>query len=177
MGKKKRHPIKMRNNLIRNRASEWLRKNKGVYFNTPFLVEQLGLNPDNKKHYDSVYSTVICYWRNHFIKYYKECKKNGDLEGLDRYKAWTVMLYNFNMNDAYVFLFEPKKGYYIQPSFAELEEMDKVRLQKQWKGILTVIDEMQTIDANVLLDSGKEIPVKDLLKAGKKVDNLLDGEK
>jgi len=175
MKKKKRNAVGLVSNPVRYKASVWLYNNKDTAFNNPILTEAVGLDPMSRNDCNKVYQDVICYWRNGFIEYYKNMKKAGRLEGYDCYQAWDNMLYNYNQNDAYVFLYDRKLGCYLQPGFKELENMDRKRLERQWHGIGTVIEEMQLFDASLVLSSGERVPIKELLKAGKKVDGLLDG--
>ena len=51
--------------------------------------------------------------------------------------------------------------------------MDIKRIDKQWKGIKTVIEDMQTVGARLVLSDGSREPVTKFLKASRKVDSLL----
>jgi len=180
MGKKRRGTVPLRKNNLRYAASKWLKEHKNEPFNSPYLTEQLGLNPISRIDCSKIYQDVISYWRKKFIDEYRKYKKDGKLYGLTRYEAWDVMLDNYNKNDAYVFLsdYDPdaKVHYFTQPSFHKVERMDMDRLEKQWRGIKTVVEEMQTYDAQLVLSDGKREPVSSLLKAGRRIDGLL-GEK
>ena len=178
MKRRKRNPVKVRSTAIGFKISKWckLHYNDETLFNIPILCEELGLNPDSRKDYNKVYNEIKIQ-RNGLILLYKKWKKLGKLKGMNCYVAWNIMLKNYNQNDKYVFLSKYDKkikcNYYIQPSFYELEEMDRNRLNNQWKGIISVMDEMKTVGAQLVLSDGKREPVENLLKAGKKVDNLL----
>lgn len=174
MGRRKRSPIELPYHPLRAKASKWLHDNKNVAFNNPILTEAIGLNPESRSDTQAVYQTVICSWRKHFIDLYKKWKKAGLLDGKNPNDAWDIMTYNFNQNDAYIFLYDRETGYYKQPDFSEIETMDRGRLEKQWKGIGTVIDEMMVCNAQLILSDGTRKPITDLLKAGTKVDRLLD---
>ena len=181
MKRRKRTPIKIKPNDLRYRMSKWckLHYKDGTLFDIPLLCKELKLNPDSRNDYNKVYSNILS-WRNGFIEKYKEYKTAGQLIGLNKYEAWDTMLDNYNKNDAYIFLskYDPdaKVHCFIQPSFHEIERMDMNRLEKQWRGIKTVVEEMHVYDAQLVLSDGKRKPVDTLLKAGKKVDGLL-GEK
>ena len=166
---------RLRNNPLRFKASAWLRKNIGKPFDIPMLTEKLGMNPDSRHDTSRVYQDVILYWRDKAIQYYKDLRKAGYLDDLDRFYAWNVLTYNYNQHDAYVFLFDDKLHCYMQPDLKELEVMDKRRLQKQWSGILSVMDDMKVCEVN-LLAGGMQKPVAELEVAGKRVTALL-GEK
>jgi hypothetical protein len=172
--RKRRSPIHLTPNLLRFKASEWCKKNKNIAFDVPYFAKQLGLNPDSRSDYIKAYN-IILYWRNKFIKFYYKNKKAGLLDNLNANTAWDLLLYNYNQNDAYVFLFNRSMGYFIQPDFSELEKLDKERLEKQWQGIKTVIDEMCIYDATLLV-GGTQKHINELISAGKQVDMLLDGE-
>ena len=174
MSRKKRNAINLTKHSLRYKASEWLHENKGVPFNNPILTEEVGLDPYSRIDTARVYQDVILYWRRKFIEFYYKHKEAGLLDGVDAYASWDLLLYNYNQNDAYVFLFDRKMKQYIQPGFDELEVMDKKRLNRQWKGINTVIDEMKLFKAQLILSDGSKKPVTDLLKAGKSVDKLLN---
>ena len=167
---------KLRSNPIRFKASEWLRRNKDEPFTIPMLTEYLGYNPDSRKDTNKVYQDVILYWRKKALEYYDILKKYGFLDNVNHYLAWDIFLYNFNMSDAYVFLFDDERGSYIQPDMMKLERMDRSRIKKQWDGILTIMDEMKETDALFLTD-GIQLPVDELEQAGKHFDNLLDSKK
>lgn len=163
--------------------SKWckIHYNDGTLFDVPFLCKELGMNPDSRSDYNSVYN-AIKYWRTEFINFYTMKKKIGFIDGMNRYEAWNIMLDNYNKNDSYVFLGEYDKSsgcyYFIQPNFDKLESMDRRRLIRQWKGIGTVIDEMITVDARLVLSDGSYKPVKKLLESGKDVTKMLtDDEK
>jgi len=178
MKRKKRSPIKIRSNNIRYDMSKWCRRHHkdGTLFNIPLLCNELGLNPDSRTDYNKVYGNIVS-WRKGFIETYKKWKKLGLLDDMDKYEAWNTMLSNYNKNDAYVFLSEydtdVQVHYFIQPSFHKIERMDMSRLEKQWKGIKTIVEEMQTYDAQLVLTSGDRESVTKLLKASKNVDKLL----
>lgn len=174
MGRKRRGTVPLRKHNLRFTASKWLKEHKDTPFNNPYLTEQLGLNPILRTDCSKVYQDVISYWRKKFIDEYRKYKKDGKLDGLNRYDAWDVMLYNYNQNDAYVFLFDRSTGSYVQPDFDELEEMDKFRLEQKWKGITSIISEMQLVDAQLIIPSGEKRPVSELLNASKKVGKLLN---
>lgn len=175
---RKRKPIKTKASDVSYKMSKWCRLHykDGTLFNVPMLCEELGLNPDSRSDYNKVYSVILS-WRNGLIDYYNKQKTIGTLIGMDRYEAWDVMLGNYNKNDAYVFLSTHDKEtnikYFIQPSFDMLENMDIKRIEKQWKGIKTMLEEMQTVGAQLKLSDGSRQPVTKLLKAGRKVDSLL----
>jgi hypothetical protein len=170
---KKRNIVGLQEHPLRFKASEWLRKNFDEPFNIPILTEGLGLDSESRTDTSNVYHTVILYWRKKFIEFYKKQRKLEKLKDMDRYRAWDTMLYNYNQNDAYVFLYKRKTGSFIQPSFHELENMDRKRLNRQWKGIGTVIEEMQIMDARLMLPDGSTKSIDELLEAGKDVDKLL----
>jgi len=178
MKRRKSKPIKTKVSDISYKISKWckLHYNDGTLFDVPMLCKQIGLNPDSRSDYNKVYSIILS-WRNGFIDFYNKLKITGMLDGMNRYEAWDTMLDNYNKNDAYVFLSKYNKKekvkYFIQPGFVELESLDKKRLEKQWKGIGTVIDEMLVFDARLILPDGSRKSVSELLKAGKKVDKLL----
>jgi len=176
--RKKRTPVNTKSSLIRYRASSWFRRNKSSPFTVPFLTEQLGLNREKSKDVNLVYRDVICYWRKKAIKSFIDIKKQGGFpKGKTRNEIWDIFLRNLNQNDIYVFLFDHDCGYYVQPNFSELENLDRTRLIKQWKGIKTVLDEMDIYDARVLLDS-KPKKVEELRDTGEKFDKaLLQGKK
>ena len=175
---RKRKPIRTRVSDTSFNMSKWCRLHykDGTIFNVPMLCNELGMNPDSRSDYNKVYGVILS-WRNGLIDYYNKQKKIGMLDGMNRYEAWDVMLNNYNKNDAYVFLSQYDKTanikYFIQPSFDMLENMDIKRIEKQWRGIKTVLEEMQTVDAQLKLPDGSRQPVTKLLKAGKKVDTLL----
>lgn len=177
MGRRKRCPVNLNGRLLRYKASEWLRKNKGLLFNVPILCEELGFDPDNRHHYAKVYQGVIVYWRKKFLEFFEKSKKTGKLEGKNRYKAWECMIRNYNQNDAYVFLSKFDKKYrvkyFVQPGFDMLENMDRKRLERQWKGIGSIVDEMQMEDARLVLPDGTRKPVQELIEASKKINDLL----
>jgi hypothetical protein len=169
-------PMTLRANDLRYKVSEWCKRNTGVSFDVPFLAKELGMNPDSRADCAKVYS-VIKYWRDKGIETFKHWVAIGIIPpGETRYIRWDVFLLNYNRNDAYIFLYDYDNEYYIQPGFDELERMDKKRLQHQWNGILTIIDEMQVYDTRLLID-GTQKPVTELLKAGKNVDMLLGKNK
>lgn len=176
MGKKKRMPIHLKAYEVRYKISQWLKQNKNVLFNVPYLCGQIGLKPDSFSDRNKVYGAIV-YWRTKFISFYNKWKKAGKLKDMDRYQAWDIMLFNYNQNDAYVFLSKfdkkTKASYFIQPGFNELENMDRSRIEKQWKGIGTIINEMQIEDARLVLPDGSREPIDKLLKAGKSFDKLL----
>lgn len=145
-------------------------------FDNYILTQELGFNPEYRIHYVRVYQDVICYWRKKFIEFYHKQKQANLLKDIDRYSAWDLLLYNYNQNDAYVFLYDRKAKCYIQPDFKELENIDKNRLEKQWKGICSVIEEMQLFQADLVLSDGSRKPIGDLLEAGREVNNILAGE-
>lgn len=174
MRKKKRVPQKVKGTQVGYKISKWLHNNKNIAFNIPFLTEEIGMKPDSRKDCSYVYN-VLLRWRKAFIESYQKYKRAGQLDGMDRYEAWDTMLFNFNQNDMYVFLFDKKTGSFLQPSFDILEKMDKKRLQKQWKGINTVIEEMIIEDARLLTEHGIKSPI-DLLRGGKKITELLKGK-
>ena len=164
MSRRHRNAIHMTGRMIRYQVSDWLKHNKNTGFNVPFLCSELGLNPDSRSDCNKIYSGCILYWRNNFVKKYKEWKKVGKLSGMDRHEAWRIMLYNFNQNDAYVFLsrWDRKLNgkYYYQPlSLSELEKMDRARLDKQWKSLGTIIDEMGLMEAKLVLPDGSRKPI------------------
>jgi len=160
------------------KMSKWCRLhyNDGTLFNVPSLCEELGMNPDSRTDYQKIYG-VIKSWRDGFISKYNKMKEAGALNDMTRYEAWDIMLHNYNKNDAYVFLsIYDKEGdcrYFIQPSFLDLEDMDKKRLERQWNGIMTVIKEMQILDARLVLPDGSRKPITELLEAGNDVNKLL----
>lgn len=171
--KRKRMPVALRMNNLRYKVSSWCKQNKDVPFDTPLLAKELGMNPDSRTDCAEIYNSVIKYWRDKGIETFKKWMDVGVIpKDKDRYVRWDIFLYNYNQNDAYIFLYDNNNGYYIQPGFDELERMDKKRLQHQWNGILTIIDEMITYDNRLLID-GVQRPVTDLLKAGKEMDGLL----
>lgn len=180
MNRKRRSPIHLTAHATRYRMSKWLKLNKSDYFDVPYLCEQIGMNPAFVSDRNKVYGGIL-YWRSRFINEYYKWKKAGKFEGKNRYDAWAVMLHNYNQNDAYVFLSKwdkkLKTRYYIQPSFYELEAMDRKRLEKQWKGIGTIIEEMMLFDARLILPSGERKPIRELLEAGKSVGELLNPHK
>jgi len=171
--RKKRSAVHLTRHMLRYKASQWLKQNKNVPFNIPILTEALGLDPYSRVDVARVYQDVILYWRKKFIEFYFKQKKAGFLDKLNCYESWDMLLYNYNQNDAYVFLFDRGLNCYLQPGFKELENMDKQRLNRQWKGIHTVIDEMSLFNAKLVLPDGSRKPVSDLLNAGKDVDKLL----
>jgi len=180
MKRKKRNPVNLKTNLLRYKISEWCSKHKDELFNVPLLTKELGLNPDSFSDRNQVYSCIL-YWRNKFKEFYEKQKKIGTIDNMNRYEAWDTMLYNYNLNDAYVFLSRYDKEmncyYFVQPGFDMLENMDKRRLNKQWKGIQTVIEEMQLQDARLILSDGSRKPINELLEAGEHVSELLDSHK
>lgn len=170
-------PMKLRMNNLRYKASEWCKRNRDTPFDTPMLAQALGMDPDSRSDCSRVYTSIIKYWRDEAIIQFRKWVKVGIIPlDKDRYSRWDIFLYNYNQNDAYIFLFDTKNKYYIQPSLDELERMDKKRLQRQWQGILTVIDEMKTYDNRLLLD-GVQKPITELIEAGRGVDLLLDGKR
>jgi len=178
MSRKYRSNVHLRGSYIRYQISTWLRRNKNVGFNVPFLCDQLGLNPDSVNDRRKVYGCIL-YWRNHFISDYRKEKKAGMFDGMDRHEAFRTAMLNFNRNDAYVFLSKwdrkSRGKYYYQPlSLAELENMDRARLINQWKGLVSVMDEMRLEEADFVLTDGTRTPISNLLDAGKKVDRLLN---
>jgi len=173
VNKKHRNAVHLTRHTLRYKASQWLKLNKDIAFNNPILTEAVGLDPYSRIDTSRVYQDVICYWRKRFIQDYYKWKKAGQLDGLDRYRAWDLLLYNYNQNDAYVFLYDPKLKCYLQPGFDELEKMDKRRLDRQWKGIGTVIEEMQLFEARLILPDGTRKPIGELLEAGHDFNNLL----
>jgi len=181
MKRKKRSAVKIRPSKLRYDISKWckLHYKDGTLFNVPMLCDELGLDPDSRKDYNNVYGVILS-WRNGLIDYYNKQKTIGMLIGMNRYEAWDTMLDNYNKNDAYAFLSrydkESKVKYFIQPSFDELESMDIKRIDKQWKGIKTVLEEMQTYDAQLVLSDGERKPVSSFLKASKRIDGLLGDE-
>lgn len=178
MGKRKRMPMNLRKNNLRFQVSSWCKQNKDIPFNVPYLAKELGKDPDSRNDCAEIYNSVIKYWRDKGIETFKKWIAVGVIPpDKDRYIRWDVFLYNYNQNDAYIFLYDSQNKYYIQPGFDELERMDKKRLQHQWNGILTVIDEMITYDNRLLID-GIQKPITDLLKAGQDVNKLLgEGDK
>jgi len=177
MKRKHRNAVHLTRHTLRYKASKWLKQNKNIAFNNPILTKALGLNPDSRIDTQRVYQDVIVYWRRKFIDFYYKQKKAGFLNEVDRYRAWDSMLYSYNQNDAYVFLYDRKVKCYLQPGFNELENMDKQRLERQWRGIGTVIEEMQLFDARLILPDGTRKPIGELLEAGRDVNRLLlEGE-
>ena len=139
-------------------------------------AKELGMDPDSRSDCSEVYNSLK-YWRDNGIKQFKKWEAVGIIpKDRERYTRWDIFLYNYNQNDAYIFLYDNENKYYIQPGFDELERMDKKRLQRQWKGIGTVIEEMIIYD-NRLLTDGIQVPITELLDAGKQVDSLLDQHK
>ena len=163
---------KLRNNDLRFKASAWLRKNRNKPFDIPMLTECLNMNPDSRRDTSRIYQDVIVYWRNKAIEYYKDLRKAGYLDSVDRFYAWNILTYNYNQHDAYVFLWDDNLRCYMQPGLEELEIMDKRRLQKQWHGILTVMDEMKEYDAKLLI-GGVQKAVGELEEASRPVNILL----
>jgi hypothetical protein len=176
MNRRRRNGVHLTRHALRYKASKWLKLNKNVAFNNPILTEVVGLDPFSRIDTSRVYQDVIVYWRKKFIDYYYKQKEAGLLDNLDSNTAWDILILNYNQNDSYVFLYDRKLGYYIQPSFDELEKIDKKRLEHQWKGICTVINEMQLFNAR-LLTNGIQKPVGELIEAGKSFDNLLTKSK
>lgn len=176
MSRKRRNAVHLTAHGTRYRMSEWLYKHKNVPFNIPYLCEEIGMNPDSVSDRNKLYGSIL-YWRCRFKEEYDKAKKIGKLKDMDRYQAWNTMLFNFNQNDSYVFISKYDKKlkmhYFIQPSFYELEEMDRKRLNKQWKGIGTIIEEMQLEDARLVLPDGERKPISELLEAGKQINKLL----
>lgn len=177
MGIRKRMPVKLRANNLRYKTSDWCKRNKDTPFDTPLLAKELGMDPDSRSDCSELYNSVIKYWRDKGIEQFKKWDSLGIIpKDRDRYTRWDIFLYNYNQNDAYIFLFDNENKYYVQPGFDELERMDKKRLQRQWKGIGTVIEEMIAYDNRLLID-GSQMPITELLNAGKEVDALLDHHK
>jgi len=176
MKRKKRNPVNLKANTLRYQISKWCKTHKDEAFNVPILTEELGLNPDSFSDRNNVYRCIL-YWREKFKDFYEKQKRIGTIDNMNRYEAWDTMLYNYNQNDAYVFLSKYDKElrchYFVQPGFDMLENMDKRRLNKQWKGIKTVIEEMQLQDARLILSDGSRQPITELLEAGKNVTELL----
>lgn len=168
-----RTPVHMTRNMLRFKASKWLRKNKDVSFDIPLLTQQLGLDPNYRIHYQRVYNQVIKYWRKKAIEKFREWKESGLLpSNKNRYELWDIFTFNCNQNDFYIFLYDWKRKCFMQPGFDKLERMDKIRLEKQWKGICSIIEEMQVYDAHLLIN-GTQKPITELIDAGKKFQNLL----
>ena len=176
MKKRKRNAIGITYNPIRSKISRWCYNNKNELFNIPILTDEIGLDSNNYNDRTKVYNHIV-YWRNKFKDFYFKQKKAGVIDDMNRYEAWDTMLYNYNQNDAYVFLSkydtENRCHYFVQPGFDMLENMDKQRLNKQWKGIQTIMDEMKLEDARLILSDGTRKPISDLLEAGKNVGELL----
>lgn len=174
MGRRARSPVHLQANDIRYAMSTWCRRNHGKPFTVPALSMALGMNPDSRDDCTKIYGGLK-YWRDKAVEKFKKMVDQGILpRDADRYQRWDSFLLSYNNNDAYVFLFNRETGTYFQPNFKELEEMDRVRLSRQWHGILTVIDEMIVYDAQLALSDGSKHPVRDLIDAGESVDRLLD---
>ena len=170
---RRRSPVHMTRHTLRYKASSWMRKNKDLPFDTPYLTEQLGLNPDSRLDVKRVYNDVIKYWRIKALEKFKEWKEAGLFPNdKNRYEIWNNFLYNCNQNDFYVFLYDWKLKCFMQPDFGKLERMDKRRLEKQWKGVCSIIEEMKLYDAHLLIN-GQQKPITELLEAGKKFQKLL----
>lgn len=157
--------------VLRNHG--WGKRKNPEEFNLPKLLEWLGLNydPDNIHDRQEVYQKTICYWRKHFVPVFKFWLDIGDIKGEDRFEKWEIALANYNKHDAYVLFSrrERKNTYFIQPSFEEIEQMDHKRLNRQMKGILTILTEMKLYDAR-LLPSKRE--VTDMLEDSKKFEQV-----
>lgn len=102
---------------------------------------------------------------------------NGGIEGGNRFEKWENGLKSYNANDAFVLFSRREKGkppHFIQPSFAEIERIDKTRLNKQMKGIITILEEMKEFDRHLLPADRSVTP---MLEDSKKLEQvyLTDG--
>lgn len=162
---------KLKPNLLRKKAKRYFRYHPPNQepFDCPYLTEQLDLDPTNRTQVQKVYQNVIQYWRDKAIPIYEYLKQNNSLDSGDKYQNWQIFLQNYNkIYGAYFFLYDRKQGYYIQPNFAELEQMSNKRIEWQWKGIKSIMGEMVEFDER-MLPSGRRAQeaLKDIIKYGK----------
>lgn len=141
------------------RKHGWGKNGHADAFNIPLLCEWMGLDPDNVHNRGKIYSATICYWRNYFVKWFGDKLRNGTITGENRFERWKNGIKTYNDIDAYVFFSRReigKKPYFIQPSFAEMEQTDQRRLNCQMAGIITILKEMKEYDAH-LVPSNREV--------------------
>ena len=129
----------------------WLRRNKGIYFNKQLVCSDLGLDISE---WENLYQCLL-YWRKKFKEFYKIQDEKGLLQG-DRFQKWLLALRNFEVNyDIQPFYYEKGMNEYYVPHLADKEKISHQRILQWIKSSETIAEEMKIFDESMFITGKK----------------------
>jgi hypothetical protein len=166
---RRRSPDRIRLHNIHNyvaiQLGNWLAPRPQAEFNLDTAIRAVGYDPENRHHRMKVYN-VIAYWRKKAREVWDYAIENGKIKARAFAQTWGAFLNYYNKNfKAFYLLYDPKDKVYYQPNFSAKERLDQKRMERQAKGLKTVLAEMVDFDESLIV-TGR--PIREALQEADK---------